>query len=152
MRPCGSVKPCLGYVILTESKQVPFTDFAWPCSFSNNVKLNLCLQPPRFSALRHIYVWVWSCLSRFNLLGLMCFINPKRSSEIFFSLFVYCAGINLHNGVMNFPLHFLSVPFAFRSQLSFGIMFLFWCAVWVAFSTKKSFSYTITALWSLNFF
>ena len=56
MFPYGSVKSRLGYVSLTELKQVPFTDIAWPYSLSNNVKLNLCPQSPRLLTFRHKYV------------------------------------------------------------------------------------------------
>lgn len=73
----------------------------------------------------NIHIWVYNRLSPYNLLRLICFISPKRSSEsvFFFSVCVYCDGISLYDGVMAFSSTFLR----FSSCISFAVSF------WVIF-------------------
>lgn len=106
MCPFMSAKLCLGYVRIEKSPDLVL--------YLITLKWSYASSPHVFQHL-NIHMWVYNCLSPYNLLRLICFISPERSSEsdFFFTVCVYCDGINLYDGVTAFLLLFFEIFFLY---------------------------------------
>ena len=135
MCPFMSAKLCLGYVRIEKSPDLVL--------YLITLKWSYASSPHVFQHL-NIHMWVYNCLSPYNLLRLICFISPKPSSESdFFSL---CVSIVMESVCMMAWRRFFSFFFwRFSSCISFAVSF--W-VISLIFPLWVAFSYT----WYLHFF